>query len=174
VKNRIKHIRRTTVVLMLTIATAAFGYYVYELVSGGEGSGSSKLGTIAAGEHEKVEKLPITVTFSQGLKPGQLEPITLEWTNGTGTASDVRKFTAMPSVSEPQAAAGCESSWFKVQGGTGEWGIITSFGEASELIPIPAHGKLVSAGLELVFKETGTNQSACSGATLTIKVVSTS
>jgi len=169
-----KHIRRTTVVLMLTIATAAFGYYVYELVSGGEGSGSSKLGTIAAGEHEKVEKLPITVTFSQGLKPGQLEPITLEWTNATPTASDLRKFTATPSVSEPQAAAGCESSWFKVQGGTGEWGNITSFGEASELIPIPAHGKLVSAGLELVFKETGTNQSACSGATLTIKVVSTS
>jgi hypothetical protein len=164
---------KTAIILFFTMVAAASAYYVYVSTTGGEGTGSNKLGTVEPGENQVNEHLPITVAFGPGLKPGGREPLALEWKNTTSTPHQVYRWTTTFIVSEPQEKEGCSPAFFKVEGGEHEWAALVEEGHIThkELI-IPPNGTLKSEGLELVFLDNGQNQNACSGAEITLHIVS--
>jgi len=165
----------TATILTLVVASAAAYYLVF---ANGAGSGSSKLGTATT-----AEKLTLSASFAEGLKPGSTEPITFTVKNTTTTAGEVTHLTPAFAIDPTHAVAGCKAEWFKTEGEgigsgppnnetNGEW-----VGMPSALTPVMiAAGEektLTNGGVTLRFIESGTNQTACSGATLTVNLTST-
>jgi hypothetical protein len=163
--------RKTFVSVMVTALVMATGAFAYFLVTSlGEGEGSSKLGKGTQATY------PISVKFAEGLSPGASEPISINLENTTGKATDIRSLKLTIS----DAAPGCEASWFSVMSHNVEWNEIINGTRAAAVapIPIPAGNTMFNAAVadvNIVFKEeSGVNQSACEGSTLTIKAVATS
>jgi hypothetical protein len=112
--------------------------------------------------------------FAEGLTPGTTKPVDFVLEPPKGT--DIQKLTVAPSVDAEHAATGCEASWFTVGTKTGFWREVL---EGKQTIKTALNaGKddlnaMFVAGYELTFTETGTNQSAREGATVTLKAVAT-
>jgi hypothetical protein len=156
--------------LFLALVTAAAAYYIIGLI--GSGSGSAKLG-----EASGTGTVNLTAELPEGLKPGQSGTVTFKATN-PGSSSGVLHHLVYdgnygpPSIDSTHAAAGCKSSWFSLTENSEPLAGVT--GGMSGAVTIGA-GQTVTLGTSLLtFEELpAVNQSACSGATITISLSST-
>jgi hypothetical protein len=166
-KRRIGHISRTSVVLALTMATVAFGYFLVTVLGTGEGHA-----TLGKGGTEVT--YPVKVSFAEGLVPGKSEPVAITLENTTGKATTVKavKVTATTSV------AGCEASWFTFSSSNQQWNEVLNGTKASTTaVPVPTGNTVFTtaiANVEMAFKEeAAVDQTKCESAELKLKVVAT-
>jgi hypothetical protein len=159
--------RRTIIAItgtVLVMATAAVAYY---FVAGlGEGEGSAKLGKGTASNYS------MKVSFAEGLTPGAKEPA--DFVLEPPQATTITKLIVTPTIDKAHAEAGCEASWFSVTTANGFWKEVLEGKQQTKTAPNAGKDDLdtmFAAGIELAFAESGTNQSACEGATLTLKAV---
>jgi len=160
-----------TAALFLLIVGSAFAYYIF--VFTGAGSGSAKLG-----ESGQSAVLALSAKLPEGLKPGESGVVTFTASNPTGETTSLHHLIydtnyGSPSIDSAHEKAGCSPSWFHLTNNSGSLQGIT--GVSSGSVTIPGGGEVVTLGTsELAFEElSGTNQSACSGATITISLSST-
>jgi hypothetical protein len=170
-KTRGRKIASITTALVLLLCGAAFAYFI--ILESGEGVSHKTLGkATATGEH-----LTLEATFANGLTPGKHVPIALAVTNNTKQASDVRLETITPSIDAAHAAAGCDIAWFKIaQDGFAKWTELTKTGMSTPIQVAVGQTVKITSGEgsepELEMEETGTNQSACEGAEVTLTMTS--
>ena len=128
----------------------------------------SHTGTAGSGG-EGVKTLPIAVSFPDGqLTPGNTVEITAKVNNTTGAPRTFQHLTADASSTAP----GCEDEWLKVEihdPVEDTWGtevnraLTYPVGESNVL---PKSGSFQS--YEVMMTESGTDQSACEGAPITV------
>jgi hypothetical protein len=153
-----------TALFVLLAVTSAAAYFL--VLASGEGSGSKTLGKAT-----NTEKITLQAIWSNGLKPGEGSQIKVEAMNKTKAATDIKKMAITPTIDATHAAAGCQASWFTV---TQSGGLLTT-GLATP-VSVPVGSSWQSLGIaepELAFTETGTNQSTCEGAEITLSMTST-
>jgi hypothetical protein len=158
---------------LLIVAVTAIAYFAS--VSGGKGSGETKLG---AGEGTF---LTYKVTLNEGLKPGQETPIEITTANTTAQETDIGSWSMSFSIDPASVERGCQASWFeisfKTKPETKEWSEML---EKTKVLPIKAGEEVVvssrkegtwgmwGADYFLKFKEEAVNQSACEYAIVTV------
>jgi hypothetical protein len=136
-------------VCALTAAGAAFAYFT----SSGAGTGSASVGSSSA--------VTLHATISANLFPGSSSPVKFTVDN---PASGVQRVGTV-SLSSISADAGHSSCSTTISGGNPDF----------TMAPVPVNqvfpsgsGQEVSATGTLAMNETGVNQDACQGATLTL------
>lgn len=164
---------------LLVFALTAAAYFA--ATSGGSGSGEKKLG------YGESVQLTYTVSFNEGLKPGEESPVRITTTNSTAKPTDIATWSLAPSIDEEHLKAGCQASWFevvlKLKSGEAEWAQML---EKAKTLPVAAGENVIVSGGEkeeswgkwgaeyyVRFKEEPVNQSACEGATLKLIAKST-
>jgi hypothetical protein len=147
----LKHKRLTalSVVAVLALAGAAFAYWTGQ---GSGGSGTANVGTSGA--------VTLTPTVTGGITPGNSEPVSFTAANPTNTGIYVST-VHLGSVTADSAHAACTTADF-------------SMADVTENHEIPAGATAASlpSGGTLVYADTGVDQSACKGATLTLTLSS--
>lgn len=130
-------------VAALAIAAVAFAYFT----SSGTGSGSGTVGTDAGVTID-------SVTLPDTLYPGGSTAVNFTITNtSSSTAVQVGKVVADSITGLPD---GCDAAWF-------------TFDDVTVNSSIDASGSLPESGT-LHFRDSGTNQDACKGATPTLNL----
>ncbi|HTZ87883.1 MAG TPA: hypothetical protein VMB05_14545 [Solirubrobacteraceae bacterium] len=156
----------SALVTLLVVATAAMAYF---FVAGlGEGEHTAELGKGSPTNY------PVKVAFSDGLTPGQSEPI--HFTLEPATSTDIRSLAVTPSIDAEHATAGCSAAWFTVSTKNTFWREVLE-GRQNSMTKVtggtPMDLESQAAGYELTFTDTGANQDACEGAHLTVKALAT-
>jgi hypothetical protein len=147
--------KRAAVALGCTAALAAVGIAVAYFTSSGSGTGSAAVGTAS----------PVTLhaTISSNLYPGSSSPVSFTVDNPSSGSQRVGTIT-LSSISVDAGHSGCSTA-------TG--GANPDFGMAAvtvnKVFP-PGNGQSVTPGGTLTMNETGVNQDACQGATLTLNL----
>jgi hypothetical protein len=153
-----------TTLFVLLLAGSALAYFL--ILANGAGSGSATLGKSAG-----AETMTLHATFANGLTPGNHEAVAFTAENKTKAASDIRKFTVTPSLDASHP--GCKPEWFTITNGGNQWNELTTTGTDTPIQLAVGETKNITSELELSFVDSGTNQSACEGATLTLNLSST-
>jgi len=157
-----------TTVLFLLCASAAFAYYL--LTFTGSGSGSAKVG-----EATGTGMLALSAKLPEGLKPGGSGTVSYYASNPTASQPGYvqQLYNAGVSVDTTHASAGCKASWFVLKSPSAALETLETTPGPAEPTPIPVGGAPVLLGTDtLEYVESGTNQTACSGATITINLTS--
>jgi hypothetical protein len=143
--------RRWLVLAILLVAlaiTAVAGYAFW--TAGGSGTGSADVGTTSS--------LTINQTSSvTGLRPGgTAQPLSGDFDNPN--AFSVRVNTVSASLDAASLPAGCNPAWFSIVGSP-----------ATNTQDVPSGNAQGSwGGISIQLTESGTNQDACKGATVSI------
>jgi hypothetical protein len=162
--DRLRHSSRLTagVVGFLTTLAAAFFIGTYL----GEGTHTGTAGSGGSG----TQTLPMTINWPNGeLTPTKPVALTAEISNTTTKSITFTKANFAIS----SGTSGCEPSWFEVVAIGTEASAWNGWfaGEAKSVSYSPGlHPVDTSSGgsLQLKMKETGTNQAACEGASITV------
>lgn len=160
---RRRKVASITAGLFLLCVASAFGYYL--LTFTGAGGGSAKLG-----ESGGSAVLTLTAKLPAGLKPGESGTVTYAASNPTSQEATIRRlFVSSPTVDATHASAGCQDAWFELKNPDGTLAPL----EIGGALAVPGGGTPVALGSDtLSFLEKPENQSACSGATITIALSS--
>jgi hypothetical protein len=141
--------------LACTVALAATGAAIAYFTSTGSGTGTAAVGSAS----------PVTLnaTISSNLFPGSSSPVTLTVDNPSSGSQRVGTIT-LASISVDSGHSGCSTT---IGGGNPDFAmpavvVNKVFG--------PGNGQSVTPGGTLTMKETGLNQDACQGATLTLNL----
>jgi len=142
--------------IFLALITAAAAYYLATFV--GAGGGSAPLGTAS-----ETDTLKLTAAVPSGLKPNQSATVVYMAKNEYAQPGTITRL--FESVETSTGA--CNPEWFSLSAGT------TPLTEGmTSSLTVPAKGEVEIGKQTLKFLETGTDESACSGATLTISLSS--
>lgn len=175
----LKRMRRGTVLaagIVGLLTAASFAFFVGSFISDG-----SHEGTIGSGGKGTLS-IPTAVNFPDAeLTPEHAVPLTVEVNNNTTKRATFHHVAFTITT----GAAGCQASWFEVKAiGSGS----TTTEEVAELQSIVGGAESANMaftyppgetmplvrdqeeGLTLALKETGTDQSACEGATVKVAV----
>lgn len=145
--------KRTFVALGCVCALTAAGVAVAYFTSSGAGTGSASVGSSSA--------VTLHASISSALYPGSSSPVTLTVDN---PASGVQRVgtVSLASISVDAGHSGCSTT---ISGGNPDFSM--SPVPVNQVFP-PGNGQSVSATGTLAMNETGVNQDACQGATLTL------
>ena len=147
--------KRVLTALGCTVALAATGVAVAYFTSSGSGTGSASVGSSS----------PVTLhaTISSNLYPGSSSPVTFTVDNPSSGSQRVGTIT-LSSISVDSGHAACSTT---IGGGNPDFTMAAvtvnkTFG--------PGNGQSVTPSGTLAMNETGVNQDACQGATLTLNL----
>jgi hypothetical protein len=172
VLKRLKHGVRLTALALGLATTASLAFFVGSFLADGTHTGTAGSGGTGT------KTLPITVDFPNAqLTPTQAVIVTAKVENGTSKAVMFKNV----SYTVNTGAAGCDPAWFTVKPyavGTVEaaelpwWEEVLAGKRTATLNYQPGSQKLVNnsaTGIKLVMEESGTDQSACEGAPVTLR-----
>jgi hypothetical protein len=147
--------KRALTALGCTVALAATGAAIAYFTSSGSGTGSASVGSSS----------PVTLhaTISSNLYPGSSSPVTFTVDNPSSGSQRVGTIT-LSSISVDSGHSGCSAT---ISGGNPDFSmpavtVNKVFGSGN--------GQSVTPGGTLTMNETGVNQDACQGATLTLNL----
>lgn len=136
-------------VCMLALAAGAYAYFT----SPGSGTATGSVGNAAA--------MTLHGTVSSSLYPGSSSPVSFTVDNPSSGAQRVGTIT-LASISVDAAHSSCGSA---ISGGNPDFSMpAVNVNKTFE----PGDGQSVAPSGTLTMNETGTNQNACQGATLTL------
>lgn len=178
-RSRRRKIGAGVTLLCLLFASAALAYYL--IYTGATGSGTiNNIGT-SGGNQQTATAVTLTANQSTtyapisgsspactALAPGCQEEVDLTAANNNPNQAEklVTTPTVTISVDAAHASAGCQASWFSWTNGTD--------GSVDSTTTIPIGSNNTSEGYGYVnFNDSGTNQNACQGATLTLALTDT-
>ena len=138
-----------------TIALAAAGTAIAFFTSSGSGTGTAAVGSSS----------PVTLhaTISSNLYPGSSSPVTFTVDNPSSGSQRVGTIT-LASISVDAGHSGCSTT---IGGGNPDF---TMPAVAVNKVFGSGNGQSVTPGGTLTMNETGVNQDACQGATLTLNL----
>jgi hypothetical protein len=147
--------KRALVALGCTIALAAVGVAVAYFTSSGSGTGSAAVGSSS----------PVTLhaTISSTLYPGSSSPVSFTVDNPSSGSQRVGTIT-LSSISVDAGHSGCSTT---IGGGNPDF---TMAAVTVNKVFGTGNGQSVTPGGTLTMNETGLNQDACQGATLTLNL----
>lgn len=148
--------RKTVILAVLAVLTVGVGTaFAAFFLTGGSGSGSATLGSPGTGG-----QLQISLSFANGLTPGNSEPVKATFTNPTSSTYVVNSITAgSVTTSDPS----CLPSWFT-------WTTDSAFGPMT--IPAGVTSSPAQVGT-ISFNDDGQpDQNPCAGATITLSATS--
>jgi hypothetical protein len=147
--------RRVLIGLGCTIALAAVGVAVAYFTSSGSGTGSAAVGSSS----------PVTLhaTISSNLYPGSSSPVSFTVDNPSSGSQRVGTIT-LSSISVDAGHSGCSTT---IGGGNPDF---TMAAVTVNKVFGTGNGQSVTPGGTLTMNETGLNQDACQGATLTLNL----
>jgi hypothetical protein len=147
--------KRTLTALGCTVALAAVGVAVAYFTSSGSGTGAASVGSSS----------PVTLhaTISSSLYPGSSSPVTFTVDNPSSGSQRVGTIT-LSSISVDSGHTGCSTT---ISGGNPDFTMPTV---TVNKVFGPGNGQSVTPGGTLTMNETGVNQDACQGATLTLNL----
>jgi hypothetical protein len=145
--------KRASVALGSTIAIVAAGVAFAYFTSSGSGTGSASVGSSSA--------VTLHASISSNLFPGSSSPVTLTVDN---PSSGVQRVGTV-SLSSITVDAGHSTCSTAIGGGNPDF---TMAAVPVNQVINPGNGQSVAATGTLTMNETGTNQDACQGATLTL------
>lgn len=145
--------KRASVALGGTIAIIAAGVAFAYFTSSGSGTGTATVGSSS----------PVTLhaTISSSLYPGSSSPVSFTVDNPSSGVQRVGT-VSLASISVDAGHSGCSTT---LGGGNPDF---TMAPVPVNQVINPGNGQSVAAGGTLTMNETGTNQDACQGATLTL------
>jgi len=136
-------------VIALTAVGAAIAYFT----SSGSGTGSAAVGSSSA--------VTLHATISSNLYPGSSSPVTLTVDNPSSGSQRVGTVT-LTSISVDAGHSACSTT---ISGGNPDF---TMLAVAVNKVFPSGNGQSVTPAGTLTMNETGVNQDACQGATLTL------
>ena len=147
--------KRVLAMLGCTVAVAATGVAVAYFTSSGSGTGSASVGSSS----------PVTLhaTISSNLYPGSSSPVSFTVDNPSSGSQRVGTIT-LSSISVDAGHSGCSTA---IGGGNPDF---TMSAVTVNKVFGPGNGQSVTPGGSLTMNETGVNQDACQGATLTLNL----
>lgn len=147
--------RRALTAVACTVALAAAGAAIAYFTSSGSGTGSAAVGSSS----------PVTLhaTISSNLYPGSSSPVTFTVDNPSSGSQRVGTIT-LSSISVDSGHSGCSTA---IGGGNPDFGMPAV--SVNKVFP-PGNGQSVTPSGTLTMNETGVNQDACQGATLTLNL----
>lgn len=135
----------------LAVAGAAFAYFT----SSGSGTGTAAVGSSSA--------VTLHATISSSLYPGSSSPVSFTVDNPSSGVQRVGT-VSLASISVDGAHSSCSTT---LGGGNPDFSMAAV--PVNQVIN-PGNGQSVAATGTLTMNETGTNQDACQGATLTLQL----
>lgn len=148
--------RRVLAALGCTIALAATGAAIGYFTSSGSGTGTATVGSSSA--------VTLHATISSNLYPGSSSPVAITVDNPSSGSQHVGTIT-LSSISADSGHSGCSTA---ISGGNPDF---TMPAVTVNKVFAPGNGQSVTPGGTLTMNETGVNQDACQGATLTLNLV---
>jgi hypothetical protein len=145
--------KRAFTALGCTCALAVAGVALAYFTSSGSGTGTATAGTSSA--------VTLHATISNSLYPGSSSPVSFTVDNPSSGVQRVGTVT-LASISVDGAHSTCSTT---LTGGNPDF---TMAAVPVNQVVNPGNGQSVSATGTLTMNETGTNQDACQGATLTL------
>jgi hypothetical protein len=145
--------KRASVALGSTIAIVAAGVAFAYFTSSGSGTGSASVGSSSA--------VTLHASISSNLYPGSSSPVTLTVDNPSTGVQRVGT-VSLASISVDAGHSSCSTT---ISGGNPDFTMAAV--PVNQVFP-PGSGQSVSATGTLAMNETGVNQDACQGATLTL------
>jgi hypothetical protein len=145
--------KRALVTLGSMIAVVAAGVAFAYFTSSGSGTGSASVGSSSA--------VTLHASISSNLFPGSSSPVTLTVDNPSTGVQRVGT-VSLSSITVDGAHSGCSTT---IGGGNPDFTMAAV--PVNQVFP-PGNGQTVSATGTLAMNETGVNQDACQGATLTL------
>jgi hypothetical protein len=147
--------KRALAMLGCTVALAATGAAVAYFTSSGSGTGTAAVGSSS----------PVTLhaTISSSLYPGASSPVTFTVDNPSSGSQRVGTIT-LSSISVDSGHSGCSTT---ISGGNPDF---TMPAVTVNKVIAPGNGQSVTPTGTLTMNETGVNQDACQGATLTLNL----
>jgi hypothetical protein len=145
--------KRAFIALGCVGALAAAGAAIAYFTSSGAGTGSASVGSSSA--------VTLHATITGNLYPGSSSPVTFTVDNPSSGVQRVGT-VSLASISVDAGHSGCSTT---ISGGNPDFTM--SAVPVNQVFP-PGNGQSVSATGTLAMNETGVNQDACQGATLTL------
>lgn len=145
--------KRALTVLGCACAIGVTGIAVGYFTSSGSGTGAAAVGSSSS--------VTLHATISSSLFPGSSSPVTLTVDNPSSGVQRVGT-VSLSSISVDGAHSGCSTT---ISGGNPDFTMAAV--PVNQVFP-PGNGQSVSATGTLAMNETGANQDACQGATLTL------
>ncbi|MGH2975135.1 MAG: hypothetical protein ACRDLL_09765 [Solirubrobacterales bacterium] len=145
--------RRTFAALGCTAALAVAGVALAYFTSSGSGTGSAAVGSASS--------VTLHASISSTLYPGSSSPVTFTVDNPSSGVQRVGT-VSLSSISVDAAHSSCSTT---ITGGNPDF---TMAAVPVNQVVTPGNGQSVSATGTLAMNETGANQDACQGATLTL------
>ena len=150
--------KRAFVALSCTVALAVAGVALAYFTSSGSGTGSASVGSASS--------VTLHATISSDLYPGSSSPVTFTVDNPSSGAQRVGT-VSLASISVDAEHSSCSTT---IGGGNPDF---TMAAVPVNQVFAPGNGQSVSANGTLAMNETGANQDACQGATLTLHLTNT-
>jgi len=135
-------------IVSLAVAGGAYAYWT----GTGSGTGTANVGTSGT--------VAITATVSDGVAPGVEVPVSFTAANASESPIQVNQ-VSLDTITVDGGHSGCETDDFSM--GTVTEGHEVPAGATAEALPVDS---------SLVYANTGVNQDACKGATLTLNLLS--
>lgn len=145
--------KRVFVALGCTIAVAAAGIALAYFTSSGSGTGSASVGSSLA--------VTLHASITGDLYPGSSSPVSFTVDNPSKGVQRVGT-VSLASISVDSGHSSCSTT---LTGGNPDFSMAAA--PVNQVFP-PGNGQSVSATGTLAMNETGVNQDACQGATLTL------
>lgn len=145
--------KRVFVALGCTIAVAAAGIALAYFTSSGSGTGSASVGSSSA--------VTLHASITGNLYPGSSSPVSFTVDNPSSGVQRVGT-VSLASISVDSGHSSCSTT---LTGGNPDF---TMAAVPVNQVVNPGNGQSVAATGTLTMNETGTNQDACQGATLTL------
>lgn len=147
--------RRTLIALGGTCALAVAGIALAYFTSTGSGTGTAKVGSSSA--------VTLHATISSSLYPGSSSPVALTVDNPSSGSQRVGT-VSLASISVDAGHSTCSTT---ISGGNPDF---TMAAVTVNKVFGPGNGQSVTPSGTLAMNETGLNQDACQGATLTLNL----
>jgi hypothetical protein len=149
--------KRAFVALGCACALAVAGAAVAYFTSSGSGTGTATVGSSSA--------VTLHATISSSLYPGSSSPVSFTVDNPSSGVQRVGT-VSLASISADSGHSSCSTT---ISGGNPDF---TMAAVPVNQVINPGNGQSVAATGTLTMNETGTNQDACQGATLTLHLTS--
>lgn len=147
--------KRALTALGCTIALAATGAAIAYFTSSGSGTGTAAVGSSSS--------VTLHATISSSLYPGSSSPVTFTVDNPSSGSQRIGTIT-LSSISVDSGHSGCSTI---LGGGNPDF---TMAAVTVNKVFASGNGQGVTPGGTLTMNETGVNQDACQGATLTLNL----
>ena len=147
-----KKLTAVGVVAVLAVAGGAYAFWT----GGGTGGGTATLGTVGA--------VVVTATVTPGITPGNTEPVSFTAANASSSAITVST-VHLVSATADGAHATCVGTDFTMPNVDETDGATPPVGHA---VPALATANALPNNGVLTYADTGVNQDACKGATMTL------